>query len=75
MIKQKSSVAFESAESYDEALVDAVIEQIRQDLDNCDATAIYDLLQNHVPKKSLEDFLPEWDLKEIQKSWGKPVTK
>lgn len=62
-------VVFEPAESYDEALLDAVIEQIGRDLANGDASAIYDLLQN-VAKQKLEGYLPEWELENIQKEWA-----
>lgn len=63
-------VVFEAAETYDEALLDAVIEQIGRDLAGGDATAIYDLLQN-VAKQHLESYLSEWELENIQKEWAK----
>jgi len=62
-------VLFEPAESYDEALLDAVIEQIGRDLANGDATAIYDLLLEQVPKQKLEGFLPEEILEDLKQSW------
>ena len=44
---------------YKEQLIDAVIEQIRQDLKVNDTSAIYELLGREVSEKSLEYFLPE----------------
>lgn len=69
MFGPKTSVVFEPAESYDEALLDAVIEQIGRDLAGGDASAIYDLLQN-VAKQHLESYLPEWELENIQTEWS-----
>ena len=40
------------------SLVDKVIEQIKRDIDNCDETAIVELLLA-TPRKNLESFLPE----------------
>jgi hypothetical protein len=62
-------VVFEPAETYEEALLDTAIEQIREDLAIGDASAIYDLLKN-IPMKFVEGFLPEWELKEIQEKWS-----
>ena len=41
-----------------EDLIDAVIQQIQEDVDNCDMTAIEELLGN-VDKKDLVAFLSE----------------
>jgi hypothetical protein len=39
-------------------LIDKVIEQIKRDIDNCDETAIVELLLA-TPRDKLESFLPE----------------
>jgi len=39
-------------------LIDKVIEQIKRDIDNCDETAIVELLLS-TPRNKLESFLPE----------------
>ena len=39
-------------------LIDLVIEQIRKDFDNCDETALTELLLN-IPRANLEAYLPE----------------
>ena len=62
-------VVFEPAETYGESLVDRVIEQIRYDLSVGDATAVYDLLKNHVSENDLEAFLPEEELAELKSKW------
>ena len=62
------SLAFQPAESYVEALLDAAIEQIQRDLRQGDATAIYDLLET-VPKQRLEGFLNEEALAELKQNW------
>lgn len=67
MLNQKP-VAFQPAESYVEALLDAAIEQIQRDLAQGDATAIYDLLET-VPKQRLEGFLTEEALAELKQNW------
>ena len=39
-------------------LIDLVIKQIRKDFDNCDETALTELLLS-APRKNLEAYLPE----------------
>lgn len=58
-----------SMAEYREELIDAVIEQMRRDLEVGDASAIYELLSNHVPIKSLESFLPEELSNELEGKW------
>ena len=65
----KPHVQFEPPKTYHEALLDKVIEQIRQDLADGDASAIYDMLLS-VPLNVAEGYLPEERLEEVNENWG-----
>lgn len=49
----------------EDPIIEAVIQQIRQDLFMDDVTAIHELLQN-LPKKRLLAYLPEETVKQLE---------
>ncbi len=44
----------------EDPIIEAVIAQMRIDFEMGDTTAIYELLE-HIPKKNLLAYLPEWE--------------
>lgn len=56
-------------ETYQETLVDAVIDQIRKDLAEDDVSAIFELLLP-VETAQLESFLPEEQAEELKARYG-----
>lgn len=55
--------------TYQETLIDAVIGQIRKDLEVNDTSAIFELLQQ-VEIRQLEYFLPEEEADELKERYG-----
>ena len=53
---------------YTEELLDQTVNQIVEDVENGDTTAIYELL-NFVEAKHLENFLNEEDMIELKNKW------
>lgn len=54
---------------YREELIDAVIEQIRKDLEVNDTSAIYEMLYRCVEERDLEHFLNEEVSVDLRKKW------
>jgi len=57
------------AETYGEALQDAVISRLVRDVENGDFSCVYELL-DQISRKDKEEFLSEDDLQQLQDQWN-----